>query len=381
MKYHGLLVDFSQNCIYIFVIFHDILNITLTFHEMTFTIHLSQPSGKEGIMNKKILTILTVAAILLSCVPCTTKVTASSNYPIIILSCYNKNMKIGDSFYLVAFSSNGGIPTFKSTNSKIAAVTSLGEVTARSPGTCKINVKDKRTEISCKVTVSKTKIVLSQKSVSIEHNETLKLNVTTSTKGEIIFKSNKSSVATVDENGTITGNKPGDAIITVKADTSTAQCKVKVKSPVIKLNHSSLTMYKGQSKTITADVSSGIPPIWKTNRSSVATIDENGCVTAVKHGTAIISATVDGIKKICEVTVKPPVIKLNKTSVTLKAGEKITLEATVSSGNTPKWISKKTSIATVDQKGVIKAKKAGEAIITVSEDGTQAICIVTVTPK
>lgn len=348
---------------------------------MPFTIHLSQPSSKEGIMNKKIITILTIAAVLFSCVPCDTGVTAASNYPIIILSCYSKNMNIGDSFYLAAISSNGGIPTFKSTSSKIAAVTSLGEVTARSPGTCKINVKDKRTEISCKITVSKTKIVLSRKTISIEHNETFKLNVTTSTKGEIIFKSNKSSVATVDDNGNITGNKPGEAIITVKADTSTAQCKVKVKNPTIKLGFSSLTMYKGQSKTITADISSGITPIWKTNKSSIATVDDNGCVTAVKHGTAIISATVDGIKKTCEVTVKPPVIKLSKTSITLKTGEKFTLEANVSSNNIPQWVSKKTSVATVDQKGIIKAKKAGQTIITVSEDGAQAFCSVTVTNK
>lgn len=271
---------------------------------MPFTIHLSQPSGKEAIMNKKIISILTVAAILLSCVPGSTKVTAASKYPIIILSCYDKTMKIGDSFYLAAISSNGSIPSFKSTSSKIAAVTSLGEVTARSPGTCKINVKDKRTEISCKITVSKTKIVLSQRSVSIEHNETFKLNVTTSTEGNVTFKSNRSSVATVDEYGNIIGNKPGDAVITVKADTSKAQCRVKVKSPTIKLNPSSLSLSKGQSKTITADVSSGIIPIWKTNRSSIATVDENGCVTAIKNGTAIISATVDGIKKFCEVTIK-----------------------------------------------------------------------------
>ena len=131
---------------------------------MAFTIHLSQPSGKEGTMNKKLfLNLLTLAAILISCIPYNVKVNAASNYPIILLSCYQKTLKIGDSFYLAAVSSNGSIPTFKSTSSKIASVTSLGEVTAKSPGTCKINVKDKRTEISCKITVTKTKIVLSVK--------------------------------------------------------------------------------------------------------------------------------------------------------------------------------------------------------------------------
>ena len=140
-------------------------------------------------------------------------------------------------------------------------------------------------------------------------------------------------------------------------------------------------MYRGQSAKITAEVSSKINPVWKSNRTSVANVDENGYVTALKHGTALITATVDGIKKICEVTVKPPVIKLSKTSVTLKPGDEITLVANVSSGNTPKWISKKTSIASVSQKGIIRAKKAGTAIITVSEDGAKAICTVTVKQK
>ena len=348
---------------------------------MAFTIHLSQPSGKEGTMNKKFLNLLTLAAILISCIPYNVKVNAASNYPIILLSCYQKTLKIGDSFYLAAVSSNGSIPTFKSTSSKIASVTSLGEVTAKSPGTCKINVKDKRTEISCKITVTKTKIVLSEKSISIEHNESFKLNVTTSTKGDITYKSNKTSVAVVDENGTVTGCKPGDAIISVKADSTTVQCKVKVKTPTVKLNPSSLSMYRGQSAKITAEVSSKINPVWKSNRTSVANVDENGYVTALKHGTALITATVDGIKKICEVTVKPPVIKLSKTSVTLKPGDEITLVANVSSGNTPKWISKKTSVAAVSQKGIIRAKKAGTAIINVSEDGAKAICTVTVKQK
>lgn len=332
-------------------------------------------------MNKKLLTIFTIAAIILSSIPCFSKVSAVSNYPVILLSCYNKTMKIGDSFFLAAFSSNGGIPSFKSTSSKIASVSSLGEVTAKSPGICKINVKDKRTEISCKLTVTKTKIVLSEKSITLEHNETFKLNVSTSTNSEVTYKSNKTSVAAVDENGVVTGSRPGDAVITIKADTSTAQCKVKVKNPTIRLTPCSLTLYKGQSKKITADVSSKIEPIWKTNKTSVAIVDENGIITAVKHGTALITATVDGIKKICEVTVKPPVIKLSKTSVTLKPGEKSALKATVSSGNTPLWISKKKSIATVEQNGVIKAKKAGTAIIIVTEDGAQAICTVTVTKK
>lgn len=334
-------------------------------------------NSKKIFLFKNIISLFLFAAVFVQAVPCTAS--SVSKYPIVILSCYNKTLKIGDTFYLAAITSDGNIPTYKSTNSKIASVTSLGEITAKTPGTCKINVKDQKTEISCKITVSKTKIVLSKKSISIEHGESFKLKVTTSTKSQVTFKSNKSSVAVIDDNGVVTGCKPGDAIITVKADTSTAQCRVKVKTPVIKLEPSTLTLYKGQSFSIKSSVSSGITPIWKSNKTSIACVDENGCVTAKKHGNAIISATVDGIKKFCTVEVKSPVIKLNYSSMKLKAGEKITLAATVSSGNTPTWSSKKSSIASVSSTGIIKAKKAGTTIITASEDGASASCVITVT--
>ena len=72
-------------------------------------------------------------------------------------------------------------------------------------------------------------------------------------------------------------------------------------------------------------------------------------------------------------------IKLNHSSLKLKPGETKTLTASVSSGNAPTWTSKKTSIATINQKGVVKAKKAGTTIITASEDGASASCTVTVT--
>lgn len=348
---------------------------------------LSQPSVKEDIMkstdskklffHNKLITLFLIAAICIGIMP--DSVLAASQYPVIILTSYNRTLKIGDTFYLAAFTSNGSIPTYKSTSSKIASVTSLGEITAKSPGTCKINVKSKKTEVSCKITVSKTKLVLSKKSVSIEHGENFRLDVKSSTKSQITYKSNKTSVAAVDDSGNITGCKPGDAIITVKADTSTALCKVKVKTPTVKLSHSSLSLYKNQSASIKCEVSSGLAPVWKSNKQSIVSVDENGLVTAHKHGSAVISATVDGVKKICSIEVKSPVIKLNHSSLKLKPGETKTLTASVSSGNAPTWTSKKTSIATINQKGVVKAKKAGTTIITASEDGASASCTVTVT--
>ena len=56
---------------------------------------------------------------------------ASSGYSFIILSRYNCNMKIGQSFFLAGIASNGKRITWKSSKSSIASVNTYGQVTAK----------------------------------------------------------------------------------------------------------------------------------------------------------------------------------------------------------------------------------------------------------
>lgn len=126
-------------------------------------------------------------------------------------------------------------------------------------------------------------------------------------------------------------------------------------------------------------MSSGRTVTWKSRKKSVAVISDSGMVTAKKHGTAMITAKVDGVTKECEVTVQPPEIKLNRTSITLKKGKTVSLEAQVSSGIPPSWKSSKSSIATVDKNGLVTARKKGSCVIYASEDGTKESCHITVT--
>jgi len=102
-------------------------------------------------------------------------------------------------------------------------------------------------------------------------------------------------------------------------------------------------------------------------------------ITAKKHGTAIITAKVDGVTKECQVTVQSPVIKLNRTSITLKRGKTASLEAWVSSGIPPAWKSSRSSVAAVDKNGLVTARKKGSCMIYASEDGTKESCHITVT--
>jgi uncharacterized protein YjdB len=290
-------------------------------------------------------------------------------------------MQIGDEFYLIAVTSTGKTPTFSSSDKTVASVNTYGKVTAKKAGTATITAKITNGEASCKIKVTKTSITLSQTSISLENGYTARLKADVSTGHTPTYKSSKTSVASVDEDGLITANKPGEATITVTADKTSVTCKVKVKNPTVRLSKSSASLYRKGTVKLTVTKSSKSTPTWKSNKTSVATVDSDGTVTAIKNGTAIITVTVDGVSKTCEVTVKKPTITFARESVTLKEGATCQANVTVSSGNTPEYTSSNVSVATVDENGLITAKSAGKATIYAKEDGTKESMKVVVKSK
>lgn len=130
---------------------------------------------------------------------------------------------------------------------------------------------------------------------------------------------------------------------------------------------------------------------WKSSNKKVATVSKSGYVTGKKKGTVKITATSKKNKK-AKKTIKIKVTNLKAKSVTMSKksailfpNDKTTLKATVkgsagfyNQGVT--WKSSNTSVATVNSKGSVTAKKAGKATITATEKGgsKKATCAVTV---
>lgn len=328
---------------------------------------------------KFLCSFLCIAFISQSFLNQTVTALAFSPIPFIILSEYDVVTDIGDEFYLIAVTSNGKSPNFKSSNTKVASVNTYGLITAKKAGSAVITAKIKDAEASCRIVVNKTKISLSSSKAAIEHGETLKLKATTSNGSQVTWKSSKKSIAIIDEYGLVTGLKPGETTITASADGSSATCILTVKSPTIHLNKSAIKLYRGQTFKLTASVSSNLSPSWKTNKKSVALVDSDGTVKAVKNGTAVITATVDGVSKTCEVIVMKPDISLSCTELTLKKGAKTIITATVSSKNLPQWSSSNSNVVSVNSRGEITAIKKGTAYIYVTEDGTKVRCTIHVT--
>ena len=295
--------------------------------------------------------------------------------------------------------------TWSSSNTDVATVSSEGLVTARSEGSAEITVKTNEggKTATCSVNV-KAKVIpvagisLDISSVTLNVGQTQVLAATVSpdnaTDKTVTWNSSNVVVASVSAEGVVRAVSAGTATISATAGNFTADCSVTVVMSVasVSLNKTELTIEKGKSETLTATVSPSDATdktvSWKSSNTSVVTVDQNGKVTAVNAGSAVITVTTkDGSKTAtCNVTVVIPVtsVSLNKTELAIEKGKSETLTATVSPSDatdkTVSWKSSNTSVVTVDQNGKVTAVNAGSAVITVTtNNGSKtATCKVTV---
>lgn len=217
------------------------------------------------------------------------------------------------------------------------------------------------------------------------------------TNKELIWFSSDSKVATVDQNGLVKALESGTTEITATSVDGgySATCRVNVYVAVsgVSISSASITVPKGEKRTVTAVIkpanAANTDLIWSSSNESVATVNGSGVISGKAKGTATITVQTEdgGFKDTCTVEVVQLVtaISLESTSISLDAGKTKTLVATVSpasaSNKNVTWKSSDKKIAKINSKGVVTAVKAGTAVITVqSKDGNvSTTCRVTVT--
>jgi uncharacterized protein YjdB len=129
--------------------------------------------------------------------------------------------------------------TWKSSNTKVASVSSNGKVTAKKVGTATITctTKDGKKTYTCKITVKTpvTKVKLSKTKATLKKGKSVKLKATvTPSKAyqKVTWKSSNTKVATVSSSGKVTAKKKGTATITCTAADGSGKkvtCKITVK--------------------------------------------------------------------------------------------------------------------------------------------------------
>ena len=177
-------------------------------------------------------------------------------------------------------------------------------------------------------------------------------------------------------------------VLTVK--TAKVEKRSIVDADNVSLDITELTLNTGETAMLTAKLSpeetTDKTLTWSSSNEDVATVSDEGIITAVKVGTATITvSSVNGKSATCIVSVLQPAesIILDNTELTLEIGETAKLDATIlpedTTDKTLIWSSSDETVAYVDQEGVVTAKSEGNAVIKVTTiNDVTAECIVTV---
>ena len=178
--------------------------------------------------------------------------------------------------------------------------------------------------------------------------------------------------------------RPENETYTVRVSSDDhADVSVQLVYGTIAFKENSGVLYIGSSRQLEAAGENCKDVTYASDNETVASVDENGKVTAKAAGTAVITATsAAGKTAQYKLTVKTPSVKMNASAKTLYvkgSPAEVTLKATTA-GVTGKvtYTSSKPSVAAVAANGKVTAKAAGTAVITAKCGNYKATCKITV---
>lgn len=275
--------------------------------------------------------------------------------------------------------------TWSSSNSDVATVDASGNVTAVQIGTTTITAQVGTHATTCSITVVALihSISLDKSDMSLDRGTAGQLTVSydpadTTEDKTAVWTSSNPDIATVDSTGKVTALKIGVATITATVGEHTASCSITVVALIhnITLNKTELTLDRGISDQLTLTID---PPdttedktvVWTSSDPTVATVDSTGKITALKIGSAVITATIGEHTASCTVNVVALIksIALDKAALTLDRGSTGQLSVSYTPADTTEskavtWSSSDPSVATVDNSGKVTGVKVGTATIT-----------------
>ena len=303
--------------------------------------------------------------------------------------------------------------SWTTSNDKVATVDG-GKVTAVGAGDAIITVttKDGGFTATCKVTVTNaviavTGVTLDKESAELTIGQTLKLAAVVAPENasnkNITWSSDASAIAKVDQTGTVTAVAEGSATITVETEDGEffATCDVTVVAGTVAVSGVTVTPTSVSLKVDeTASLKATVEPAeatdktvsWSSSAPEIASVDDNGTITAHAEGSATITVTTTDGKKTatCAVTVVDDAavvvsaIELNLTELELKVGGGKEIKATVkySDGTSSTkedvvWTTDNPDAIDLDE-GWVDAIEVGVANVTASFGGKSATCVVTV---
>lgn len=311
------------------------------------------------------------------------------------------DMARGETVQLTATVTPAGVAepvTWTSSNEEVVVV-SDGKVTAVNIGKAIVTAQIGNKNASCEVTVTVPTegITISKTELNLKKGEWEQLTATVTPEDatdKLEWSSSNDAVAPVSSEGRVSAVGGGEAVITARAGSMSATCKVTVTVPVtgVSVKPESATLYVGGEglglqATVLPEDADNKEVVWTSDNTAVATVDAHGVVSPVAEGTAVITATAKGTDKSasCTVTVtykEVESVAVSPSTMTLYIGEKGTLTAQVlpdyAKDKTVTWSSADESVATVSQTGVVTAVALGTVEISATAGQKSGKCTVSV---
>lgn len=322
-------------------------------------------------------------------------------------------IEVGDTVFVTATAtapdgSPAQLPsvTWSSSNPAVATVTQTGGIIGVGPGTATITVTGGAKSAARDVTVVAAltaRVVINPAPARVKISETLTLTASALDRRDRIIPgrpvswvSADETIAKVSPTGALTGVSIGSTLVTATSEGKTATTAVSVVAPVasITIGGAISGLNVGQTLNLTATprdaagaALTGREVVWTSSNAAIVGVASDGTLSAVAVGTAVVTATSEGISATQDFVVTVPVasVSTSAASLAIRVGEQRLLAATPLdaagspiTGRSVTYSSSDPAVATVTAGGTVTAVAPGSANIVASAGSVSTTVAVSV---
>ncbi len=303
----------------------------------------------------------------------------------------------------------GRVVTWTSSASQIATVSSTGSVSGVAAGAVTITATSEGRTGSARLTITDipvSEVRVTPNTATVAAGRTTQLTAVvvdannTVLPRAVAWTTDQPAVATVSQSGLVTAINNGAARISASAGGVSGVATVTVTAvPVatVRITPNGGNLVVGRTLQLAATAVDGqgndLPGrviTWISGAPSVATVAQDGVVTAIGPGSAVVFAATEGVSASVNITVSNvgvASVQISPPSGTVPQGQSLQLSATardaagnILTGRPVVWTSSNEAIATVGSTGRVVGIGAGATTITATVDGVAASGTFTVTP-
>ncbi len=221
--------------------------------------------------------------------------------------------------------------------------------------------------------------------------ERLALAAVASDGSPLFWCSSDEHIAVVDNEGLVEALSPGEVRITAYIGDAEAACEITVHQrddAYVSVSPRTAELVVGDVLALYAAAFDGSDVQWRSEDNAVATVSEEGVVTAEGVGQTRIVAYGPAGEGFCTVTVSAKQgarVIVSPQSAEIKLKETLRLHVNVTDGTAVQWRSENAEVATVSSDGLVTAVGVGQTRIVAYGSAGEGFCTVTVsrtpTPK